>query len=37
MKMKLSITREYDDFEKANLEVVDNHAHKKRKLYILIT
>ena len=31
MKIKLSITREYDDFEKACLEVPDNHAPIKKK------
>ena len=31
LRMKLSITREYDDFEKAYLEVLDKHAPIKKK------
>ena len=31
LNIKLSITREYDDFEKAYLEVLDNHAPIKKK------
>ena len=31
LKVKHSITREYDDFEKAYLEVLDNHAPIKKK------